>query len=294
MDLNDNPFYDGGDTGGDVGTMTATPGGESSTTSEGAGSDAGQPSQQPQAQPAAPAQSPLTLEQIAQAVRDGTIQAHRSTQPQQTRQPEQVRLTQDEERQMFHRYDLNAETASQLGMAPEAVPVFNQILRGIVQEAEARAQYQVFMHQKQLEQFWSNWQQSEWAPVATERQQQTLNSQEEKFFQNNADLKDFKPILLAVRDRLASQGRRFVKPDGRTPDWDGAHKAVADEARAIISKLPGFQNNGVANGAQPGSNGNLNRPQTPRRMTPVSTGGAGGIGGGGPATAESAVKAIFG
>lgn len=166
------------------------------------------------------------------------------------------------------------------GLDPEAVDdgrvqAFNGFVQNIVKQAVTMSGFHVQAVQQQLLQ--------QIAPALAIARAQQEEALKEEFFAENADLKDYEPLLREIKDRLESQGFKGTKED--------AFKTIATQARTILKSLPGM---GGQNGTPPGGKTQAQtQPTTRRKMSTVSAGGQAGSGAGGPPSGKSGPESVW-
>jgi len=274
-------FADPGDQGGTGGQGgqggqdgAGAGGGQGGAAGQGAGAGAGQGEEQQggqaQQQPAALNLSEDAIRKLAEAVSSGR---QGDQQGGQQRQP-----TQEELDKMFNVYKPSPELIKALreGGEPAALAAISQMTGGAVKQALTLAAYQM---QQELNKF-----RQMVEPAMQYAYEQQMEKMKSEFFTQHPDLKGYDPILTAIRDKFIASGVRFENKEA-------AFKAVAEEARKVLSNLPGYKS-GEANGGGGSAAG-----QQKSGALPSLAGGRGGAGagdrgssGGQPNTA----KKIFG
>lgn len=156
----------------------------------------------------------------------------------------------------------------------EAVQALNEIVQGTHTQATTLASYMFQMEMEKL--------QGQLNPLAQFVAEQRQSQLESEFQSKYPDLKDYRPLLLAVRDQLQREGRRF-------PNKEAAFEEIAKQARSMIATLPKAGAEGGGSGA-PAASG------TPpsHNMSSLTGGGQGGAGSnGGSPQAGPAWKQLF-
>lgn len=211
--------------------------------------------QQSQAQvqqqaPAAPQPVSLTKEAIQEMLQQ-------VAKPQQQQQEPQ--MTQEELARMLNVFNADQGLLETLGLKPEALPVFNNMLQAVVRQAVTMAT----VHQQQqmramMERF---------APLQQFVSQQQEEKYRKEFFESNADLKGFEPLAEAIYTQMIQEKFSGTK--------EKVFEEIAKRTRDLKAKL---------NIPQATQQQQQSAPQTPRKMSTLTRGGQVGAGSNGVST----------
>lgn len=216
---NDGIFSPSPDAGGSGGQFDDAPG-----TSPGKGGDGTDA-------PAAPApahDAPLTLtqEQLQALVSATAKEVHAAATP--PAQP--PTMTQEEFEKRFNVVKVQPDVIETLldneKDIPSKVAALQELLHGTARMATTIAAYQMAAMRQELEQ--------RMTPALTLVEQQREEALANKFFESYPDLKEYRPLLVMVRDQLVKEGRSFATVEE-------AFKEVATRANAVLKSIPGAQ-----------------------------------------------------
>ena len=210
--------------------------------------------------PAAPATASFTPEALAEAF----TKAQQKLNPQQQQAP----MTEAEFKKLFNVFEADDELVTNLFGQIEDENVrtgrrgaLNNMGKNVVKNALTVAAALIEKkHAEMTERF---------APVMKYYEEQQMERMEQQFFTKHADLQNYKPLVVMVKDQLKASGARFETVEQ-------AFEEVARLAKETIKSLPG---GGVQNGTQGAVQ--PQQQQSASTMSRVATGGQGGAGGGG-------------
>lgn len=196
--------------------------------------------------------------------------------PQQAAPPKQY--TEEELRKILNVFSAQDAHLKQLGLepTPEKVTAFNEVLQAVAKQATSVASFEL---QAALEAL-----QERLNPVLQYVQQSQMEGMKQRFFKKHNDLEGLEPIVMTAYQALKARGAKF---NGE----DEAFKAVAEEARAILSKLPGY-NGGTRGNTRSKTEGRQSTPT--RKMPSLSSGGQGGAGDSSGKTSGPKWKSVLG
>lgn len=208
---------------------------------------------QVKAMPDSATKTPLTREDMIEAIKAVQQPAANGQQaPPQT-------VSEEDFNKMFNVVRLDPARAAQIlgigdptGMNPEQVTHLNQFAHDVVRQAVTMAAFQMQQMQRQIEE--------QFRPALTRAQVEAEREAKSEFFEKNPALKDYEPLLVEIKERLVAQGFKGTKEQ-----W---FSTLAGEANKVLAKVPGLK---VSNPGQ------QQQPKT-SRMSTVSTGGQGGSG----------------
>jgi len=219
---------------------------------QGQGAQGGQQGQQGQQMPSAVGLSDEAIQKLAEAVAQNAGQGQQQSQKQ---------MTQEEMDKMFNVFRPSPDLIKALREGDEAAALaaVTQMTHGSVRQALTLAAYQMQQEMSKFRQMVE--------PAMQYAYEQQMEKMKTEFFTQHPDLKGYDPILTAIRDRFIAEGRKFK-------DKGEAFKAVAEEAKKVLSTLPGYKPGEANSGGQGAAGG-----QQAGAM-PSLAGGRGGAGAG--------------
>lgn len=219
--------------------------------------------------------TPATTQDIMQAALSlipQTVQQTLAAQ-QQSQQLQQPQFTAEELDLKFSVIRLKPEDMAKLGLAPEAAPVLEGLLHAAAKMGASVAQHHTESQVTAVRETFR--------PALTYTQQQAAVQLENDFYTQHADLKEYKPLVIAVQAQLSQTGFRGSR--------EQAFAAVATNAKALLAKVQGSGGATTVAGAgtqqlpvgqQQQQQTQLGQqpvdPQTSHRMSTLSGGGQGG------------------
>jgi len=176
--------------------------------------------------------------------------------------PPPKQYTEEELRQALNIFQASDSHLKQLGLeaTPEKVEALNTILQAVAKQATSVATFELKAAIDTITE--------KLRPVYQYMDQSRMESMKTRFFSKHKDLEGLEPLVVVAHQNLKARGVKF---DGE----DAAFKAVAEETRALLSKLPGFKD-GKRGETRPKNE--EKRPMPPRKMPTLSSGGQGGAG----------------
>lgn len=254
------------------GKAGAAPGGEANGGAAGRQGAAAPPPTQQQGQAGQAGQQAQAgnVIQMSEEVLAGlTKRIAESVQPKE--QPKQ--LTQEEFNKMFNVYSPSEEELMILfgDDKKAAVQMLGHMLASTSKQATTIASHLIAHELQSLRQ--------QFQPALSMAEERQMEKMKTEFFEQNADLKGYEPLLVLIRDQFVAKGVSF-------PTKEAAFKAVADEARKQIEAIPGLKG-GAATAGQ--AAGQQQAAQTGSRM-PVLSGGKGQSGAGDTGASSGAGK----
>lgn len=226
-------------------------------------------------------QSTATQTQSQQLTPDNLVEAFKKAGIGATPAPEpasEPKMTQEEFDKHFNVVKVTKERLQKMygwddeTLTDERISEFQQLQQDVVRQAVTMAAYQIRAAQEQMMQ--------QMSPALTYARQQQEQVLREEFFTQNPDLKDYEPLLVEIKERLVASGFQGTKEE--------AFKRISEQAKQVLSKLPGIQLGNPQSG-----NNNQQLPKPAHRMSTVSAGGQGGAGGT-PKASKTGPAAIFG
>lgn len=216
----------------------------------------------------------LTPEQI----RELAAGVARGMQPQQ-----QPQMTEEEFNKLFN---IVNPSEDQLGAIfgedkKVALATLRELLHGTARQATTLAAFHLTQELQKIQQMVQ--------PALKLAETQELDKLKGEFFEFAPDLKGLEPLLLEIRNSFIAQGKQF-------DNKDSAFKAVAEAARGILAKIPGYQvgQSGQSGNGNSGAGQGQQRQQQSTRMPALSGKGQGGGTTGGSSATKSTAERIFG
>jgi hypothetical protein len=176
--------------------------------------------------------------------------------------PPPKQYTEEELRQALNIFQASDSHLKQLGLeaTPEKVEALNTILQAVAKQATSVATFELRAAVDAITE--------QIKPVFKYMEQSRMDSMKQRFFSKHKDLEGLEPIVVVAHQNLKARGVKFDAEDA-------AFKAVAEETRAILSKLPGYKD---GKRTETRTETKRTQPTPSRRMPTLSSGGQGGAG----------------
>lgn len=189
-------------------------------------------------------------------------------------------MSMEEFNRVMNVLNITPEYAQKLGLNPEAAPVLQELFQGIAKQAVTMATYQINQARQELETRFN----AGLTPLQQHIQKQVEGQAKDEFMKAYPDLKGFEPVLELVYAQMKTEGYQAKTKEE-------AFKAVADRAQTMIKTLPGMTAVPVGTVKQAGQ---PTPGQGAHRMSTLSGGGQGGVGGSSGGTRKSTSERLFG
>ena len=213
--------------------------------------------------PAKPDSVTLSKEQIQELI-SGTAKA---VQP----PAQEQKLSQEELNKLLNVFRVQPQHAQKLGLQAEtAVEALQEIIDAAVRQAVTMSAYQ----QEALKRDFIG----QLTPLRSFAQEQQEQKMRTEFMSTFPEFKGYEPLLETVYRTMVAEGTRF---DTR----EKAFEAVAERARAVITKLPGVGQQSQKQAAS---------ATTGKKMSTLSGGGQGGGGGSTKGGEKTTAQMLFG
>jgi hypothetical protein len=176
--------------------------------------------------------------------------------------PPPKQYTEEELRQALNIFQASDSHLKQLGLeaTPEKVEALNTILQAVAKQATSVATFELKAAIDAITE--------RIKPVFQHMEQSRMDNMKQRFFSKHKDLEGLEPIVVVAHQNLKARGVKFGAEDE-------AFKAVAEETRAILSKLPGYKD---GKRTETRTETKKTQPTPSRRMPTLSSGGQGGAG----------------